>query len=548
MPIPQWPDPQDRDAGRNRDEQRQGGKRARKRPRRRRRGTVWRPDIARLLEGAPRSEAVIAEQVLDDMASMVGLGSRQRRSLSFYNAFRAGQRFGDKLAGGVRDSETISVPDQDRSRHPGNSRAADRVEIVVQREDPPLVDRPEKPVPAAAQHSQDSQSWRDLKLSLDPQPSQDTPETPAETRMPAWERPGPWQEIRSNKQTDPNRDYEGMALQLAQAISERVPIGDPVHHMDMPYELQALVWAADKPGSGTGPVLMTDDEVLKLVAALELENGPHAALVAAVGTALAKGPVDDIDDLRRERTAILEHLEDGQAGRFAAKDFVPRFRVFTHTEVHALHTPDVPLPRSLPDYSHEQRLGVANSLQNYVDAFTRERKDMEQENLLKAMALGDVTLSSLREINEKFSMAEMDALQDPSQPWPDSLPKLSQAMRKNIAAALARVAREGIPGPASGTADVMPQPKPEPAAKPKPQIEVVEKYRKIALQMACAVTHRFDGNSPLHHKPLQAHVSQLLAKAAARTGLPQEDVDKLAREIARDRQKMDLEDRSIQQR
>ena len=95
---PQWPDPR-------RDEPRQDHRPTRKRPRRRRRGTVWRPDIARLLEGAPRSEAVIAEQVLDDMASLVGLGNRQRRSLSFYKAFRAGQRFGDKLAGGARDSE-----------------------------------------------------------------------------------------------------------------------------------------------------------------------------------------------------------------------------------------------------------------------------------------------------------------------------------------------------------------------------------------------------------------------------------------------------------
>ena len=362
----------------------------------------------------------------------------------------------------------------------------------------------------------------------------------------SWDRPGPWQKQRPDKRPVPGRDYRGIALQLAQVVSERTPVGDRIHDMDLPLELEALVWAADPGPRFTAT--MTDERVMERVRTIDGLDGDYRALATAVGRALDEGPPEEMGTLRHERAALLNHLVARDAQRFAAREFVPMMRVFTHNEVYALHTADAAWPGSLPDYSGEQRERVAARLQDYVTEFADEKekeramqeaemREEQRKDLIMKMATGRMDTRNMDEALKVFSFDEMMALQDPEAELPGSLPKLTPAIRRNIASTFERVAREGTGGGGSGDSG---QVAAEPARARSPRAEVVPEYADLALRLACAVTHRFDGNSPVHNTPLQANISQLLKKADAHAGLPKEKVEELALKIAKARQDADM--------
>ena len=248
-------------------------------------------------------------------------------------------------------------------------------------------------------------------------------------------------------------------------------------------------------------------------------------LAAAVGKALAEGPVEDIAELRRERAEILAHLEDGNAERIAARDFVPRLRVFTHNEVYGLHTPNEPLPLSLPDYSHEQRQRVSSTMKNHVEEFTKERKEMERDKIIKALIVGDMSHDEYRQIKEEFTIDEAQALRNPKRELPATMPRIDPEVRIMIAETLNALSRERTGGGAGSVA----------SQAASAQIWIDEDYADQALQLACAVTDRVDASSKAHRLPLQAHISQLLKKAAERDDLPEDKVEEIARDIATDR-------------
>ena len=68
-----------------------------------------------------------------------------------------------------------------------------------------------------------------------------------------------------------------------------------------------------------------------------------------------------------------------------------------------------------------------------------------------------------------------------------------------------------------------------------PQVKIAPEYAGVALQMACALTDRIPAASKVHQLPLPAHIARMLKKAASRSDLPQEKVNTIAREIAKDR-------------
>ena len=353
--------------------------------RRSRRGK-WRIDIARLLGETPRAEQVIAEQILEDMAGMFGLGGKARAkgSVLRYAAWRAGGAF----------------------------RAAEEAASMV-------LDRPQNQARRAGVEN-----------------TPDTPPSPAQmaTRAGATPagaqaatHPGPWSKAPVDPMAVSERDYAGMGLQLAQAISERVDVHSPVQDMDLPAALEALVRAAD-----SGPKFnVTDEALCARIPQMPGLDGETAVLATAVGKALAEGPLEDIATLRAERAAILGHLGSPGEARFAATEFVPRLRSFTHNEVWAMNEPTAAWPDSLPARSAEERSRIAQSFGGYADKFEKERsmQNAEQtkgikDEMVKKLTLGRVDAQNMEVIEKVFSLDEIMALMDPKATLPKSLPDI----------------------------------------------------------------------------------------------------------------------------
>ena len=65
--------------------------------------------------------------------------------------------------------------------------------------------------------------------------------------------------------------------------------------------------------------------------------------------------------------------------------------------------------------------------------------------------------------------------------------------------------------------------------------EIAPEYAGVALQMACALTDRIAAASTVHQLPLAADIARMLARADTCSDLPQEKVNTIAGEIAKDR-------------
>ena len=64
---------------------------------------------------------------------------------------------------------------------------------------------------------------------------------------------------------------------------------------------------------------------------------------------------------------------------------------------------------------------------------------------------------------------------------------------------------------------------------------MASEYAGVALQMACALTDRIAAASTVHQLPLATDIARMLARADTCSDLPQETVNTIAGEIAKDR-------------
>ena len=206
-----WPDPAGRpDRGRSAVT---GPPRGRSRPR-------WRLDIGRLLGDVPRADTIIAEQVLEGLAGMFGLGPgagrsrrRGRRAAVRYAAWQAVERPAD-------DGHAIRAGDDRYAIRP--EQVPDASRVVVERHEP--VSAPE------------------AKMAP---------------------------------------DYAGVALQLACAVSGRIPADSTVHQLPLVADIARMLAKADSRSDlPQGKINTIAGEIAKDRAALESKIAFAKELVA----------------------------------------------------------------------------------------------------------------------------------------------------------------------------------------------------------------------------------------------------------------------------
>ena len=184
-------------------------------PRGQRRGR-WRLDIGRLLGDVPRADTIMAEQVLEGLAGMFGLGPRAgrarrpgRHAAGRYAAWQAAERSG---GGGY----AISA---------GAGRHATPAEQVPE---PNRVVAPHRaPVSGPELHAGRADAEADLAS-----PVSDYTDG-ATTRI-----------VRAH-QAEMAVEYAGVALQMACALTDRIPADSKVHQLPLPADIARMLKKAD---------------------------------------------------------------------------------------------------------------------------------------------------------------------------------------------------------------------------------------------------------------------------------------------------------------
>ena len=331
-------------------------------------------------------------------------------------------------------------------------------------------------------------------------------------------------------------DFGGMGLQLAQAISARVDVKNNVHNTVDLADYIAVMLAQTETG-------MAPDapRTLQALAKAYVERPPHLGFAKemkdAVRTALAEGPPEPVDRLRRDRAAFINRVIWGEVSSKPDAALSDCMTAFTHIEIHAMADRQAKWPESLPAVSPTVRTGTAEAFAELAEK-RKEKIAMEQmkgmppeqvrEELVKGMALGRVTGGLLEQVQEHFTLDEIAALQDPATKAPDTLPALTPALRTRIAETLKRAAAAETRAPSDQGG----------AGRSRP-VQIDRRYADAALQLASVVSERIEASDPVHRLPLLAATSQLLARADAARDLPEYNVEKLALGIARDRKTME---------
>ena len=175
-------------------------------PRGQRRGR-WRLDIGRLLGDVPRADTIMAEQVLEGLAGMFGLGPRAgrvrrpgRHAAGRYAAWQAAERSG--VGGYATPAEQV--------------REANRV-VAPRRE----------PVSGPELHTGRVDAEADLAS-----PVSDYTDG-ATTRI-----------VRAH-QAEMAVEYAGVALQMACALTDRIPADSKVHQLPLPADIARMLKKAD---------------------------------------------------------------------------------------------------------------------------------------------------------------------------------------------------------------------------------------------------------------------------------------------------------------
>ena len=221
-----WPDPESRPERRLRPER---GRSAvigppRGQPRQR-----WRLDIGRLLGDVPRADTIMAEQVLEGLAGMFGLGPRAGRSRRSgrhaalrYAAWQAAERSGaGGHATGAGDDRHATPPEQ----------VPEANRVVAPRR---------APVSGPELHAGPADAEADLAS-----PVSDYTD-------------GEWQKFLRERQADIDEyvkekmaevkmapEYAGVALQMACALTDRIPAASKVHQLPLPADIARMLARAD---------------------------------------------------------------------------------------------------------------------------------------------------------------------------------------------------------------------------------------------------------------------------------------------------------------
>ena len=175
----------------------------------------WRLDIGRLLGDVPRADTIMAEQVLEGLAGMFGLGPRAgrarrpgRHAAGRYAAWQAAERSGGGYAisagAGRHATPAEQVPE------------ANRV-VAPHRE----------PVSGPELHAGPADAEADLAS-----PVSDYTDG-ATTRI-----------VRAH-QAEMAVEYAGVALQMACALTDRIPADSKVHQLPLPADIARMLKKAD---------------------------------------------------------------------------------------------------------------------------------------------------------------------------------------------------------------------------------------------------------------------------------------------------------------
>ena len=216
-----WPDPESRPERRLRPER---GRSAVIGPPR---GQRWRLDIGRLLGDVPRADTIMAEQVLEGLAGMFGLGPRAGRSrrpgrhaAGRYAAWQAAERSG---AGGY----AISA---------GAGRHATPAEQVPEANR--VVAPRREPVSGPGLHTGPVDAEADLASPV-------SDYTDGEWQKFLRERQAVIDEYAKEKMAEAAVEYAGVALQMACALTDRIPAASKVHQLPLPADIARMLARAD---------------------------------------------------------------------------------------------------------------------------------------------------------------------------------------------------------------------------------------------------------------------------------------------------------------
>ena len=195
-------------------------------PRGQRRGR-WRLDIGRLLGDVPRADTIMAEQVLEGLAGMFGLGPRAGRArrpgqhaAGRYAAWQAAERSG---AGGYAISAGAG-------RHATPAEQVPEANRVV-------APHPE-PVSGPELHTGRVDAEADLASPV-------SDYTDGEWQKFLRERQAVIDEYAKEKMAEMAVEYAGVALQMACALTDRIPADSKVHQLPLQADIARMLKKAD---------------------------------------------------------------------------------------------------------------------------------------------------------------------------------------------------------------------------------------------------------------------------------------------------------------
>ena len=195
-------------------------------PRGQRRGR-WRLDIGRLLGDVPRADTIMAEQVLEGLAGMFGLGPRAgrarrpgRHAAGRYAAWQVAGRSG---AGGYAISAGAGWYATPAEQVPEPNR------VVAPRREP--VSGPEL-------HTGRVDAEADLASPV-------SDYTDGEWQKFLRDRQAVIDEYAKEKMAEAAVEYAGVALQMACALTDRIPADSKVHQLPLPAHISRMLKKAD---------------------------------------------------------------------------------------------------------------------------------------------------------------------------------------------------------------------------------------------------------------------------------------------------------------
>ena len=265
-------------------------------PRGQRRGR-WRLDIGRLLGDVPRADTIMAEQVLEGLAGMFGLGPRAGRSRRSgrhaalrYAAWQAAERSGAgghaiRAGAGRHATPAEQVPEANRvvAPHP-------------------------EPVSGPGLHAGPADAEADLPSTL-----------PDYTD-------GEWQKFIRERQADIDEyvkekmaeaemasEYAGVALQMACALTDRIPAASKVHQLPLPADIARMLKKADACSD------LPQEKVNTIAREIAEDRAAFESKIAFARELVAGAPQPGTHDVNPERFheyLFVEQLrKDGGYGR-----------------------------------------------------------------------------------------------------------------------------------------------------------------------------------------------------------------------------------------